>query len=144
MDDVEQPIDFYIEPPDDGDITECDSDVSDKDCEGNINHLGSKLLRANCEYEVRTAVPEERQIIPNKTATVGYFDFDSSDEEPLSKYAKTNKAHSTKAKSVKAFADNIRWRKSLPEFDINTNCEEQPASKKAISCETPLDFLKLF
>lgn len=143
-DDVEQPIDIYIEPPDDGVITECDSDVSDEDCEVNINHLGPKLLRANCEYEVRTAVFEERQTKPNKTATVGYFDFDSSDEESLSKYAKANKAHSTKAKSVKASTDNIKWRKSPPKFDMETNCKEQPVSKEAESCKTPLDFLKLF
>lgn len=145
LDEVENndgPLDIFVEPPDDGAITECDSDASDEECEGNLNHLGSKLLRANCEFKVPKRLPEGNQsksFLPNKTKTIGYYDFDSSDEEPLCKYSKTSK----KTKSVQK-PINIKWKIKSPEFDINTKCEEQPVSFEAQHIETPLEFFKLF
>lgn len=42
---------IYVVPPTDGGITDADSDKSDDEHEGNLNHIGRKLLQSSCEVQ---------------------------------------------------------------------------------------------
>ncbi|XP_022206513.2 chimeric ERCC6-PGBD3 protein-like [Nilaparvata lugens] len=42
---------IYITPPDEGADTEVDSDKSDDEAEGDVNHLGRNMLRSICEVQ---------------------------------------------------------------------------------------------
>lgn len=63
--------DVFIIPPDEGVITDEDSDKSDEEHEGNPNHFGPATLRAECEAVIHTRIPPE---------------YDSEDELPLSHF----------------------------------------------------------
>lgn len=138
-DNITGPIDIYTELPDDGNNTECDSDGSDEEIEGNLNRLGPKMLQATCEYHIHGEKEEQERQLPTIVATNTHsrqYDFDSSDDEPLSKYCKKSKPTKGKEATV--------WNKQIPKFLLQTTCQEKPVSEEARSAQSPLDFMKLF
>lgn len=132
-------IDIFAVPPIDGDDTDLDEDLSDDEHVADLNCLGPKMLKTECEVRTRE---EEIQKVPTVSDVQNRIDsdsnWDSSDDEPLSKYAKTK---DTKPKVVKK---QFKWKKMKPSFRMNVNCIEIPLSQEASQCKNPIDFLKLF
>ncbi|KAF5283642.1 hypothetical protein FQR65_LT13766 [Abscondita terminalis] len=82
---VDAPLDIYAIPPEDDNDTDVDEDLSDDEHVANLNCLGPKMLKTTCEVGIRKtsqATAEE--------PTPSSFQWDSSDEEPLSKQAGVN------------------------------------------------------
>lgn len=76
---------MYVLPPQEGEDTNCDSGGSDDDHEGNVNHLGPKMLQTQCEVIVHS-----RNAVDTRNKPTEDDDFDTSDEEPLCKYVRSN------------------------------------------------------
>lgn len=133
--DVDDPIDIFVEPPIDGNDTDCDSDCSDYGEAGDLNHLGPNMLRSICEYQLNRS--DDKNI--NDT-------FDTSDEEPLSKYCKNNKTDKSKfsKKKKEEKIGTVKWNKNQPVFDITSTCTLKSISEEAKKAQTPLEYFHLF
>ncbi|KAK9692982.1 hypothetical protein QE152_g34511 [Popillia japonica] len=108
-------------------------DLSDDEHPADLNSLGPKVLKTVCEVESRRNAPSTAEESPPSCSH-----WDSSDEEPLSKYARGD---FRKVKQKKA-ETNYSWSHSKPSFNMVVNCI--PPSEAVKTCKTPLDFLKLF
>lgn len=150
---------IYVAPPTEGDDTESDSDTSDQEDAGNLNHLGPRMLTTECEYVITgkqndESIPSDEEPVstfasPGQCSS-SYDDFNSSDNEPLLRlvpnyktgtrfYSDKTQPSSKKtrseipAKNIKSKKNEAvtKWRKTLPKFDPNAICEERPASEEA-------------
>ncbi|KAK9754841.1 Transposase IS4 [Popillia japonica] len=134
-DQIEDAIDIYTLPHEDGNDTDMDEDLSDDEHCADLNSLGPKMLKTVCEVESRINAPSTAE-----KPTPSCSHWDSSDEEPLSKYARV---HFKRVKQKKA-KTNYSWSHSKPSFNMVVNCEKVPPSEAVKTCKTSLDFLKLF
>ncbi|CAG9814609.1 unnamed protein product [Phaedon cochleariae] len=105
-DDIVDSADIYITPPQDGEETDQDSDLSDDDHEGNINHLGPATLKAEAEVILhRTIRPSKlsnddevpscshnssKPPTPHKMAPSSSMQDSSDDDLPLSSFIQSN------------------------------------------------------
>lgn len=128
-------MDIFVEPPEDGNDTNCD-DLSDDEHEANLNCLGPKMLQTRCEVLKKT---EDNTLHTNESALD--VEYDSSDEEPLSKYKRVEKKS---RKSAKMPVQQMKWSKTKPKFNLNVNCQGKPYSDEAGGAKSPLEFFKLF
>lgn len=110
-------VNIYAIPPIDENDTDQDSDASDEEHEGNLNHLGRKLLCTEAEIHIQN-------------------DDVDSDDEPLAKYQRTSTSRNRN--------NNNFWRKIDPSYTIVTQCEAIPISVEAQNCKTPIEFFELF
>ncbi|KAK9751701.1 hypothetical protein QE152_g4846 [Popillia japonica] len=78
----EDAIDVCALPPEDGNDTDMDKDLSDDKHHVELNSLDPKMLKTVCEVESRINAPSTAE-----EPTPSCSRRDSSDEEPLSKYA---------------------------------------------------------
>lgn len=170
--DFDSAVDIYAAPPKEGDDTDCDSDTSDQGA-GNLNHLGPRMLTTECEYVIigkqnDDSKPSDEEpmstfALPSQFSS-SYDDFNSSDDEPLSKlvsnyktgtcfYSEHNPLPPSKKMRCKSTAKNVKskksaivtkWEKTLPKFDLNTICGEKPPSEEASMAKTPMEFFQLF
>lgn len=124
-------INLYVLPPIDGCETDKDSDNSDDEHEGNVNHLGPAMLRTF--GEVQTVRRHDGSGDESSSS-------DESDDEPLSKKLKTDCGNHKVSKK----SDTSHWVKSQPEYCIETKFEPIPPSHEAQLCQSPVDFFKLF
>ncbi|CAH0560523.1 unnamed protein product [Brassicogethes aeneus] len=98
---------IYVTPPQDGEDTDVDSDLSDDKHFGNISHLGPAMLRVESEF-----VPE----IPNEEA-----DEYESDDIPLATLvpnATANLLKNSRPSTSKKRKMDI-WTQQEPDFQIN-------------------------
>ncbi|KAF5277183.1 hypothetical protein FQR65_LT03889 [Abscondita terminalis] len=85
---VDVPLDIYAIPPEDDNDTDVDEVLSDDKHVADLNCLSPKMLKTTCEVETRNtsqATAEE--------PISSFSHWDSSDEEPLSKQARTATAN---------------------------------------------------
>lgn len=64
-----------------------------------------------------------------------YDEWDESDDEPLSKYART---------SAGKRATKTNWFRVDPTYEIETKCETEVPTIEVQSAKTPLEFFQLF
>ena len=103
-----------------GGDTDIDSDKSDDEHEGNLNHLGRKLLQTTAEAKSSSQANN----------------LDETDIEPRSKTVVSKKS--------KERSQKVNWRKCDPSYEINTTCNPIPFSLEAHNCNTPVQFFELF
>lgn len=144
------PIDIYAEPPHDGNDTDMDEDLSDDEHNADLNCLGPKMLRTTCEVEPRF-YSESVDNTQRKRIMSADLDWDSSDDEPLSKYIRASEGGEQKNTCQEVPKDKkvrkrtvFNWKKVTPKFDMVTECAGKPPSDSAKLCENPADFFALF
>lgn len=113
-------IEIYAISPIDGADTDQDTDESDDEYEGNLKHLGPKLLSAQCEV-----------------ARKDRNDWYDSDNEPLKKYLRVSSMSNRQTNT------NF-WRKIEPSYEINKVCTMVPTSAETHLCKPPTEFFELF
>lgn len=136
--DIHEPVDIYVEPPDENNNTDCDSDCSDYGEAGNLNHLGPNMLRTHCEFQFHRNENENNNIRKDD-------DFDTSDEEPLCKYRKNKSTEVRKVfRPKKEKLTSVKWNKIQPVFDVISICPTKSISDEAKKAETHLEYFQLF
>lgn len=114
---------LHVPEPEIDSITDEDSDKSDDEAEGNINHLGKKLLSTTCDF------------IPHNV------DESTSVLESNSEIATVNKKSNKKSKITK----EIEWLETVPVFDVNSSKPNlKRINEDILASSDELDLLKLF
>ncbi|KAK9688051.1 Transposase IS4 [Popillia japonica] len=134
-DESEDAIDIYALPREDSNDIDMNEDLSEDEHRADLNSLGPKMLKTVCEVESRINAPPTAE---EPTPSCSYWD--SSDEEPLSKYARVDFRKVKQKKAKTNYSDSH----TKPSFNMVVNCEEVPPSEAVKICRTPVDFLKLF
>lgn len=125
-------LDVYLGIPDDPGVdTEEDSDNSDDEHIGDVNHLSRGILQQNCE--IRHRFQE---------------DFDEDDLIPLARLfpkpgpslASNDKKNEQGNKRKKLH----KWTKNPPNFSVNKTCVLRDPSLEAKSAKNPVSFFLLF
>lgn len=121
-------MDIYIEPPEEGDgNSEEDSDNSDDEHVGDINHLPRGIL---CQgAEVRRRVDDE---------------YEAEDLIPLAELFPQPGPSGNKKRKVVPAKKSHNWLQEIPNFSINVVCEPRPPSAEAQLARNPVDFFNLF
>ncbi|KAI4460884.1 hypothetical protein MML48_5g00011373 [Holotrichia oblita] len=118
-----QEADVNILPPENGNETGVDSDGSDDEHSGDVNHLPRRILYQPCEI-----------------VSVNDDEFEPDDPMPLSELQKNEKAQrKTYQKSTW-----VKNPKKVPDNDIVIICNPLPCSAEAANTSTPIDLFKLF
>lgn len=134
VEDEPESADVYIIPPDDGVVTDQDSDKSDEEHEADPNHFGPSILRTQCEAVLfRKNAPE----------------YDSEDKLPLSHFVTTNVKQTKKRKigelrSTEKSQPQRDWNFDVPSFSINTQCHPEQPPADLVNIISPLTFFQLF
>lgn len=113
-------------PPDDANDTEEDSDQSDEEHEGNINHLPRGVLNQTCE-----------------AVGLNENDWDPEDFLPLSVVQKIINTEGNR-KSVESYTKSKWVAANVNKPSCTTTCSGKQPSDEAKSASIPIDFFKLF
>lgn len=116
----------YILPPqNEGAETDEDSDASDDEHTGNVNHFSKGILDNKCEFRITND-----------------DDYDKEDLLPLSRLQNVTNNSSTNENGKRHKKNH--WSNNIPIFSINKECTPKPPSAVALECENPMDFFQLF